>query len=134
MSGVVVDSSVAIAWLMPDEEPDFVLATQENDAFLDCVAPPLFWFELRNVLLQNERRNRLTPATRVEALALLDELSIRIGPYPDAEACFALAARHGLTFYDAAYLALAIAEGAPLATLDKALAKAATREGVEVFG
>ena len=66
MSGVVVDSSVAIAWLMPDEEPDFVLATQENDAFLDCVAPPLFWFELRNVLLQNERRNRLTPATRVD--------------------------------------------------------------------
>lgn len=41
-----------------------------------------------------------------------------------------LARRHRLTFYDALYLALALREGLPLATLDRALAGAAQREGV----
>ena len=39
-----------------------------------------------------------------------------------------------LTVYDAAYLELAIREGLPLATLDRALEKAAFAEGVALFG
>jgi len=41
-----------------------------------------------------------------------------------------LAAQHGLTTYDAAYLELAIRRGLPLATLDVSLARAARAEGV----
>ena len=46
----------------------------------------------------------------------------------------ALARRHRLTVYDAAYLELAQREGVPLATLDGHLAAAATAEGVPVLG
>jgi predicted nucleic acid-binding protein len=46
----------------------------------------------------------------------------------------ALAERHGLSGYDASYLALAISQNLPLATLDKRLAGAARAQGVEVRG
>jgi predicted nucleic acid-binding protein len=39
-----------------------------------------------------------------------------------------------LSAYDAAYLALALLEGLPLATLDRRLAEAARAEQVIVFG
>jgi predicted nucleic acid-binding protein len=42
----------------------------------------------------------------------------------------ALAQRRRLSFYDATYLALALNEGARLASLDEALKNAATAEGV----
>jgi predicted nucleic acid-binding protein len=46
---------------------------------------------------------------------------------------FALARRHGLTFYDAAYLELAKRERIPLATLDDGLADAARAEQVALI-
>ena len=46
----------------------------------------------------------------------------------------ALARRHRLTVYDAAYLELALRERLELATLDAALAEAARREGIAVTG
>jgi predicted nucleic acid-binding protein len=45
----------------------------------------------------------------------------------------ALASRHQLTSYDAVYLNLALTSGLPLATRDKALARAATDCGVGVW-
>ena len=42
----------------------------------------------------------------------------------------ALAARHGLSAYDASYLELALRLKLPLATLDKALLEAMTQAGV----
>ncbi len=46
----------------------------------------------------------------------------------------ALARTRKLTVYDAAYLELAQRERLPLATLDRALEKAAIAEGVALFG
>jgi predicted nucleic acid-binding protein len=45
----------------------------------------------------------------------------------------ALAREHGLTVYDAAYLELALRRRAGLATLDRALARAARSAGVHVI-
>lgn len=44
-----------------------------------------------------------------------------------------LAREYGLSAYDAAYLELSIRQGAPLATLDDRLGKAARRAGVTIF-
>lgn len=44
-----------------------------------------------------------------------------------------LAERHGLTAYDAAYLALALETNLPLATLDNQLRAAAVREAVPLL-
>jgi predicted nucleic acid-binding protein len=43
------------------------------------------------------------------------------------------AIKHGLTSYDAAYLALAMRSGLPLATTDEALIEAAKRSSVQIF-
>ena len=50
---------------------------------------------------------------------------------PDEEP--ALARTHGLTAYDASYLALAIRDGCALASLDRRLNEAAAAEGVAPF-
>jgi predicted nucleic acid-binding protein len=44
-----------------------------------------------------------------------------------------LAREYGLSAYDAAYLELSIRHGAPLATLDGRLRKAAQKAGVRIF-
>lgn len=46
---------------------------------------------------------------------------------------YTLAKSEQLTIYDAAYLEIAMREGLPLATFDKALKKAAHRNGVALL-
>jgi predicted nucleic acid-binding protein len=133
LNPIVIDASVAAAWFMPDEKSEFADKTRDEVTEAGAVAPVLFWYELRNMLLSNERRRRLNAEEFVEALDALRALPIDLRSTRDDDICFTLARRHGLTFYDATYLALAIEEGAPMATLDKALAKAAAREGVELL-
>lgn len=131
MTACVLDSSAALAWVLPDEEG--------ADALLDSViafgamVPPLWPFEVANVLLQVERRGRLAAAAREQALRDLQALPIRI----DGRSCdrvwtetHALAAAHRLTVYDASYLEMAQRLGLPLATLDADLRSAATACGV----
>ena len=60
-------------------------------------------------------------------------LPIRLS-LPDDDALMTLARVRRLTVYDAAYLELAKREALPLATLDRALEKAAVAEGVALFG
>ena len=64
----------------------------------------------------------------------LDGLAIRIDREPDSETMLTLARAHRLTAYDASYLELALRLGAPLATLDRALAAAARTTGAPLLG
>ena len=83
-------------------------------------------------LLVAARRGRLAADRPSERLNALRDLPIRTDPEPDLTLAFALAEKHGLSFYDAVYLELAKRHGAPLATLDKALARAADAEGLPI--
>jgi predicted nucleic acid-binding protein len=67
-------------------------------------------------------------------LRVLARLPIRLASTPENDDVVALARERKLTVYDAAYLELAIREGLPLATLDRALEKAAIAEGVPLLG
>ena len=101
----------------------------------EWIVPALWWFELRNVLVVNERRRRLSEQATVDFLRLLSsDMTITIESVPDETAVMTLARRHRLTVYDAAYLELALRERLDLATLDENLAEAARREGVAVVG
>ncbi len=60
-------------------------------------------------------------------------MTIRQMPVPPDIGVLALARRHRLTFYDAAYLELAQREGLALATLDNELANAARAEDVQLI-
>jgi predicted nucleic acid-binding protein len=95
--------------------------------------PSLWTFEIVNALVQGVRRQRLTEERAAEFLEQLKSLAFQIDAAPalaDLARLRELASRHQLTAYDAAYLDLAIRTGLPLASLDKALRKAAVAENV----
>lgn len=132
MSGLVVDSSIAICWLMPDEaasEADIAVARILRDG---ADAPALFLHEVANVLVVNVRRQRLAATILPEMLAEIGLWEVRLEPPALAriEDVARLAGAHGLSVYDAAYLELAMRRRCELATLDRALARAAAAAGV----
>ena len=92
--------------------------------------------EFGHGILKAARRNRLTGAEAAFAHRKFAQLPIGFLPSVDSAAglplIHALAQRHSLGFYDAAYLSLALAAGARLASLDAALVGAARAEGVSV--
>ncbi len=130
----VLDSSVTATWCFPDEEHETAEAAFDMLDSDGAVVPALWWFEIRNILVVNERRRRIDAADTASFLADLERLSIRIDRDPDSETVLALARKHNLTGYDAAYLELAIRRGLPLASLDHALVDAARADGVTLVG
>ena len=92
--------------------------------------PSLWWFEVRNTLIVNERRGRLTEADTAEFLCVLSRLAIAIDRMPDEAEILSLARRHRLSVYDASYLELAMRLRVPLATLDHQLLRAAAHAQV----
>ncbi len=133
---LVVDSSVAISWLMPDEVSrlaDRAIA----EAFLNGAdAPTLFHSEVANGVLMGVRRRRVAFTEIAPGLADLRRMPIRHdsqGYGAALDAVLDLAMRHGLSVYDATYLELARRLRRPLATLDQELRDAAIAEGAELF-
>lgn len=125
MSALVVDASVAAAWLLPDEShpvAESVFKYLENHTI---IVPAIWSFELGNILLVSERRGRITPPQLQQAVSLLRLLPLEVDHDGDVLSVIALGHKTGLTYYDAAYLDLAIRKAIPLATLDKSLVKAA---------
>jgi predicted nucleic acid-binding protein len=134
--GIVIDSSLAAAWLFADE------VTSETEALLDALengrglVPTLWHFELTNMLVQAERRKRLGSDDASALLGFIDSLPIETdseAPASRRRDVWVLARRHKLTSYDAVYLELAIRAGLPLATRDQDLIRAATECGVSVL-
>ena len=129
----VLDVSVTVAWCLPDEESEIANRALDRLRSDEAVVPALWWFELRNALVVNERRGRLTETETAAFLSDLGRLPIRLDESPpNSGLVLALARRHGLTVYDAAYLEAGVRHSAPVATLDRKLAAAAEAEGVGV--
>jgi predicted nucleic acid-binding protein len=124
----VVDASVVGSWVLPDENHPEALKSLDRLKDDEAFAPLLLWYELRNLLLANERRRRITPAQTATALNLVQELPLRLDNQADSDTILQLARAYKLTIYDAAYLELAVRRHLPLVTLDAPLAKAARAE------
>ena len=129
----VLDCSVAIAWIFPDEASE---ATDRlRDSLVDgrAFVPSLWPVEVGSVLLAAARRRRISSDDWPDIRASLEALPIEIEPVSTFRvwgSTLALADRHGLSVYDATYLELALRMRLPLATLDRALATAARAAGV----
>ena len=134
---VVVDASVALAWCFPDEASDYadaVLVALEGQTIL---VPAIWGSEVTNAVLVGERNKRLRQPEIRRFTTLLESLSLvqDVQPVCDhVSNVLPLAREYGLSAYDAAYLELSIRHGAPLATLDGKLQKAAQKAGIETFG
>lgn len=130
----VLDASIVATWALRDEDhPKADLAFRELGGG-SAIAPEILWYEVRNILVSNERRGRITPEDCLRFLESLEHLSISMDARSESSAVMAMARRHTLTVYDAAYLTLAVQEQLPLATLDKALQNAAVAAGVTLVG
>jgi len=99
----------------------------------NALVPSLWWFEIRNVLITNERRKRLTVEDSDAFLKLLEGFPIWTESDPDEAAILGFARKYQLSVYDAAYLDVAHRNSLPLATLDKALRAAAEAAGVPLL-
>jgi len=134
----VVDSSVALALVLPDERSSRAEALLRARRRPSLIAPPLWIYETANALAVAVRRHRLPEAALSEAWDLLEALAVEIDARVDpalSRAVQALALATGLSAYDAAYLELAERRApARLATLDDQLARAAASRGIRGLG
>ena len=131
----VLDSSIALAWVLPDESNPRADELLERLIAEGAVVPPIWPLEIGNVLLVALRRRRIRQEEFETILERLARLPIEV----DIEATdhalagvLLLAAQLGLTTYDAAYLDLAQRRKLPLATLDKRLRAACDTAKLEV--
>ena len=129
---LVLDASTTIAWAL-NESCRLAAQTWERMKHDRALVPTLWRFELRNALVVNERRGRITGQQTARLLRNVERLAITIDSTPHESGVLTLARRHRLTVYDAAYLELALRNALPLATLDAMLATAARSEGVHLL-
>ena len=133
ISGIVLDSSVAIAWALEDEQED--LANRAVELAFKSIAhlPALWFYEVQNVLAVATRRGRLTLDDAREVCDTLSTIPSRVHSPQSLGKELAISMPSGLTAYDAAYLCLARDLQVPLATLDERLVGSARSLGIPVF-
>ncbi|MDP1903981.1 MAG: type II toxin-antitoxin system VapC family toxin [Pseudomonadota bacterium] len=120
MSTVVVDASTLLKWVLPESGEEYLaqanaIAASALSGRLRLLVPSLWYYEAGNILA------RKIPD---QAGAAMDHLVSLLTPWtrpptPDTQAlALELVRRHGVTFYDASYHALAIVGGGMLVTAD----------------
>lgn len=131
MMDIVIDTSVAVATIFPDERyHSMSIAVLERLRNHSGAVPSLFWSEVRSALVKAERRGRIPPSSSQVYLRQLRRLHLAIDSAQVDSDVLSLASKHGLTGYDAEYLETALRRNARLATFDKRLFLAAKREGL----
>jgi len=123
----VVDASVGIKLFVNEPYSDkahelFSLAAGEPRT--EFHVPELFYVESANILWKCVRRARITEASALESVARLQGLPLsRVATDAILREALRLAIEHGISAYDATYVASALLVGAPLVTCDEPLAE-----------
>jgi predicted nucleic acid-binding protein len=128
---IIVDASAAVRFLLGD--PTWIAAWRAwTTAGAMILVPAHFGHEVANALL------RSVGVGSQQTIAMLGQLygtgfEVADRGLSGLESSVALADRHGLSVYDAAYLDLALDVDGDLATLDGPLREAAALEGVPLL-
>lgn len=123
-----------LAWVLPGEDTKAALALRnqaESHSQPRLLVPPMFWYEVANVLWVAMSRKRLSRQNAVKALELLMEFQFIVWP-ADPQNCLGLSVVHDIAVYDSAYLDIAVDQQALLWTMDQALKKVAGDLGIGV--
>ena len=132
----VLDASVALAWVLPDEGSEPAASVLARLADENAIVPEVWPLEVANVLVVAHRRGRLSTPELQRAVADLLALPIEVDQETHGRALGAIlqvAASRDLSAYDAAYLELAQRRGLPLATLDLGLRSACAAAGIGII-
>jgi predicted nucleic acid-binding protein len=126
----VVDACVAAKWLLPAagegllEQADHLIARHVKRE-LQLLAPDLIEAEIGNVLWKAARRKRISPAGAENSLRRFTELGIESIPTSDLLGkALQIAVAYDRSFYDALYVAVALATKTELITADERLVNA----------
>jgi len=121
----VVDASVGIRLFLPEEHAEQVQKLFESALDDPCdtiFVPDLFFIECANVLWKKVRRGEYSQDMARQNLADLLALDLPTTPTSELMArALQIACEHGVTAYDACYVALAEVKEAPLLTADNRL-------------
>ena len=131
---IVIDNSVYFAWCMSDEDAPLADKAMSRVVEEGGVVPGIWWYELRNALLMNERRGRISRQQVTDTLVDSQSLGISVDDGHDETLILELARQFELTIYDAAYIEVALRRSMPLATLDERLRQAAEAVGIAIVG
>ena len=133
MKPVVIDNSVFLTWCMGDKEDPAATSAMERVVESGGIVPRIWWYELRNALLMNERRGRINQQQVSDTIADSLEMGISIDEAHEESLLLDLARRFELSVYDAACLEVALRRSLPLATLDRRMREAAEMLGVDLL-
>ena len=133
MTAVVLDASTVLSWCLGDEDDALADRAMQRTIDQGAVVPGIWWYELRNALVVNERRGRIGAEDVRASLADLAEMRISFDTDHDGGAVLDLARRHGLSVYDAAYLEVAARRALPIASLDLRLRQAAAASRIALL-
>jgi predicted nucleic acid-binding protein len=129
---LVVDASVAIKWVMPEQGADRAAALRGQPD--ELIAPTLITAEIGSAIRRRAAAEELTAREALDAAEIAIALIGRMVPLPELAGRaleFAIQLRHPI--YDCFYLALAERENVPLISADKKLITAGKRvKGIEV--
>jgi len=132
----VLDASVTAAWCFADEATERSATLLASMTQRTAIVPGLWHFETASLLLNAERRGRISQSECAAFIDTLMRLPIETDPESASRAhgpVLALARAHDLTPYDGAYLDLAVRRVLPLATRDRDLIRAAHQCGVALI-
>ena len=126
---IIIDTSAIIAVLVNESsKPAIIQATQQTD----LLAPSSIHWEIANAFSAMFKRNRLTLAEALTAIAIYQQIPIRFVEV-ELEESLKIAAELGIYAYDAYLLRSAVKYNLPLLTLDQGLKEQAERLGVKVI-
>jgi predicted nucleic acid-binding protein len=131
---VVLDASVALAWVIGDEEPSepaarVIAAARRGE--LRFIAPALWAYEVVSGLRGSVRSRRLTRDGADEALPALLGLDVVLyGPEVTIARALQICLTSEVNSYDASYVALAEVAGCHCLTADRRLLNAAADTGL----
>lgn len=123
----VVDASVLIKLFIPeilsDKAVEFFSSVDLEDSLL--IAPDLIFPEIGNILWKKAKFKELASREIVEIINAIELFPLKIEPSkPVFRLAVEIGMNHGITVYDAIYIALARIYDASLATADRKLIEA----------
>jgi predicted nucleic acid-binding protein len=129
MAEIVIDTSAVVAVILDAPEKVALIRMTED---VTLVAPASIHWEIGNALSAMIRRGRLIPQLAVRALESYRSIPIRFVDV-DLGASLLIASEHRLYAYDAYLIECAKRRNAPLLTLDRALARVASKLSLDVM-
>ena len=122
----VLDSSVALKWVLTEPDSDKALRLRDSYRLkqIELIAPDWFVLEVTNVLGKAAARQSITEMQAIQArIEMNNDGPILIPSLPLVDVAFKLALQHRRAVYDLLYLALALDQKCELVTADDSLVR-----------